>query len=412
MQKLGGVAIPMKQSNEMRFYFYEGDSLDEMQTLPTLGTFDEDVCAFLNCLSDAIRKDRESRQYSDILTFGFFCRKANIEQLRQNYTNEVRVGKGISFHVAPSNVPINFAYSMVAALLAGNPCIVRVSSKEFLQTNILCRLLKETAQKNICKKHDIAKYIALVTYEKKREITDRLSEMCAVRVIWGGDATIQEIRKSALMPRAIEIAFSDRYSMLIINAKEMIAEKDMERIANDFYNDTYLYDQNACSSPRLIYWYGESDVISAAQNKFWKAINDYLGGRYHVEPKIAVDKLLVAYKAAIALPEVTLNHDNKNLIDRIKVQTLTDEIMNYTCPGGSFFEYESAHMEELLCVVTEKVQTLSYYGMEKEELSRMVAQSGVRGIDRIVPMGKTSDFSLIWDGYDLIRTMSRVINVK
>jgi hypothetical protein len=34
------------------------------------------------------------------------------------------------------------------------------------------------------------------------------------------------------------------------------------------------------------------------------------------------------------------------------------------------------------------------------------------GIDRIVPIGKTLDFSLNWDGYDLINQMSRIIEIK
>jgi hypothetical protein len=33
------------------------------------------------------------------------------------------------------------------------------------------------------------------------------------------------------------------------------------------------------------------------------------------------------------------------------------------------------------------------------------------GIDRIVPMGKAMDFALIWDGYDLIRQMSRRVTI-
>ena len=31
------------------------------------------------------------------------------------------------------------------------------------------------------------------------------------------------------------------------------------------------------------------------------------------------------------------------------------------------------------------------------------------GVDRIVPIGRTMDFALVWDGVDLIRTMSRAI---
>ena len=30
------------------------------------------------------------------------------------------------------------------------------------------------------------------------------------------------------------------------------------------------------------------------------------------------------------------------------------------------------------------------------------------GIDRVVPFGKTTDFDLIWDGYDLIYTLQNV----
>ena len=33
------------------------------------------------------------------------------------------------------------------------------------------------------------------------------------------------------------------------------------------------------------------------------------------------------------------------------------------------------------------------------------------GIDRIVPIGKTTDFSLTWDGFDLIDTLSRKIEL-
>ena len=39
----------------------------------------------------------------------------------------------------------------------------------------------------------------------------------------------------------------------------------------------------------------------------------------------------------------------------------------------------------------------------------MVYQNRIKGIDRVVPFGKTLDIGLVWDGYDLIREMSRKI---
>ena len=38
----------------------------------------------------------------------------------------------------------------------------------------------------------------------------------------------------------------------------------------DFYNDTFLFDQNACTSPQTVYWMGSIDEIRIAPDVFWK----------------------------------------------------------------------------------------------------------------------------------------------
>ena len=67
-------------------------------------------------------------------------------------------------------------------------------------------------------------------------------------------------------------------------------------------------------------------------------------------------------------------------------------------------------LDALRDFVTPRVQTLSYLGLSPEALSRFVLENGLTGVDRIVPVGHTMDFSLIWDGYDLIQTLSRKIS--
>lgn len=413
MRRSGGAATLMKKEyDDIRFYYPHKPcpDLEEMAALPALDIFDGAVCDFLNRLSLLIRNDKECRNYPDVLTFGFFCRSAHIEQMKKNYSETNRLGKGVTFHIAPSNVAINFAYSMAAALLAGNPCIIRVSGKDFAQTHIICRLLEEAAAKTEDCKKNIGAYIALITYERKKEITDYLSGLCAVRVIWGGDETIAEIRKSPLPPRSCEITFADRYSFCIIGAKAVLSEKNTDRLAGDFFNDTYLFDQNACSSPRLIYWLGEAEEIEEARECFWNAVFRRLDGAYQVEAKIAVDKLLTEYKAAVEIPGLKFERKGANLIDRMTLTELTPAIVRFTCPGGSFFEYGDVNLDALKAVVTEKFQTLSYYGVDENKLFSFVKANGLKGIDRIVPIGHTADFSLIWDGWDLIRTMSRVVD--
>ena len=42
---------------------------------------------------------------------------------------------------------------------------------------------------------------------------------------------------------------------------------------------------------------------------------------------------------------------------------------------------------------------------------RPLLESGIKGVDRVVAIGKTMDFDFIWDGYDLISQLTRVISV-
>jgi hypothetical protein len=56
-------------------------------------------------------------------------------------------------------------------------------------------------------------------------------------------------------------------------------------------------------------------------------------------------------------------------------------------------------------------QTLTYFGIGREEFRDFLEKARPAGIDRIVPMGKSMDFALVWDGYDLIRQMSRRITI-
>ena len=52
---------------------------------------------------------------------------------------------------------------------------------------------------------------------------------------------------------------------------------------------------------------------------------------------------------------------------------------------------------------------MSYFGFEKNVLKSFVLNNNLRGVDRIVPIGNALDIDFNWDGYDLIKTLSRVI---
>lgn len=354
--------------HEMKVRYSGADSWEEMKNLPVHRIFEEEVCHFFNQLSIAIRTDSACKAYPDLLTFGFFCRKANLERQKREYQDSCRIGRGLSFHIAPSNVPINFAYTLVAGLLAGNACVVRASTKEFEQTRILCRLIKQVIEEQAL---SIGKYIAIIQYEHQKEITDYFSMLSDIRVIWGGDATIEEIRKSRIPPRWIELVFSDRYSACVMYAEKILVMRNWTEIAQNFYNDTYLYDQNACSSPRLLYWIGKKEEIRQAKELFWNGVYKQVIQMYTMEPIIVVDKLTMAYRLAIEKEGVHITTENRNVIYRMEVITLESDLSKYSCPGGSYLEYSSETLSDLEQLITKKFQTLSYLGGGRKRISRL-----------------------------------------
>ncbi|MEO8173372.1 MAG: hypothetical protein ABI581_09825, partial [Sediminibacterium sp.] len=79
--------------------------------------------------------------------------------------------------------------------------------------------------------------------------------------------------------------------------------------------------------------------------------------------------------------------------------------------GGYFSEYHAASLSELSTIVNRSYQTLAYYGLSKETLLNFIKDNAPSGIDRMVPIGRTADFSLVWDGFELINTLTRSIEI-
>jgi hypothetical protein len=328
-------------------------------------------------------------------------------QEKAKYTDlDRRLGRGIVFHSTPSNVPANCAFSFAAGLLAGNANIVRLPAKDFPQVQIISdcvRELLETTHK------DMAPYICFVKYPPIKEITDLFSGMCQSRVVWGGDATIAEIRQSPLQPRANEVNFADRYSFSVLNADAFLSAEDQDKVVQNFYNDTYLFDQNACSAPHLIFWLKKGD-IDAAKERFWKAVHDYTEKKYQYQDVMSVDKLTAFYKQAVGM-DCVKEETEDNLVMRTELKELPKNIDEFRCACGYFSEYDIDSLEEILPIVTIKYQTMAYFGFDPEELKAFVLKYRPVGLDRIVPFGETTAFALKWDGYNLIDTFSRIPSI-
>ena len=380
----------MQQSfNKINYIVGNKKLLSEINETKTLPLFSDLVVTFLSELSNKLLSNPAIKEYADVVSYAFWIRKASIEKEKKRYDLDKKIGRGVALHIAPSNVPVAFAMSFTAALLAGNPCVVRVSAKEYEQVNIICSTINKIITTQI---QAMSKYLIIIRYEHDEEITQALTDLCDIRVIWGGDRTINTIREALLPTRAIELTFADRYSIAIIDSDKYL-ESNLEKVAKDFYADTFFIDQNACSSPRLVIWTGGS--IDKAKNLFWDYLKRLVDRDYSLQSVKVVDKLDSFCKLAAHNTGVKLLTEN-NSIYRVQLKDLANSIMEYKDNCGYFFEYEAKTLDEILPVLSKKCQTISYFGIDPIELRETVVDNGVKGGDRIVPM------NLLLFGMDMI----------
>jgi hypothetical protein len=170
-----------------------------------------------------------------------------------------------------------------------------------------------------------------------------------------------------------------------------------------------LTDQNACSSPRLIVWLGKEK--EKAQEQFWRFLHSYVKNNYTLQPITAVNKLASSFLVAARYPFVKIEPSEDNYIVRIKLTQIDSSLMDLKENSGYFFEYACDNLMPLKEICNDlRCQTIGFYG-EKNQILPLLF-SGIKGVDRIVPIGKTMDFDMIWDGYNLFEHLTRLIKIE
>jgi hypothetical protein len=254
----------------------------------------------------------------------------------------------------------------------------------------------------------------LLNYPRGDAITQRLSEVADVRLLWGGDQTIHHLRRMPASPRCVDIAFADRYSLCLMSAPAVLAaeSKTLQALGVGFFNDVFLLDQNACSSPHLVLWQGTAKEVASAQARFWGTIQALLNSKGQSPGIHAVDKFIHLCRTAIQLEGVRATPTLDNCVIRVSLDQLPENIAEHRGRYGFFFETIDNDLAQLSRIVNARYQTLTCFGVDTHALAQTVVANGLAGIDRIVPVGKALDIGVIWDGYDLIRSMSRIVAIQ
>jgi hypothetical protein len=378
-----------------------------------LAPFDDAILNFASSLSTILLRDPQARGYGELVALAYWMRKAELTRLRDEYqasgrADVVRVPRGLVFHVPPANVDTIFVYSWLLSVLCGNRNLVRLSRRASPQTEILCRVINQALA---AADSALQQGTAMIRYGHEQEITDAASLAADVRVIWGGDHTVNLIRRSPLAPHAKELTFPDRYSMAALKASAYLAAapEQVSAIAEKFYNDLFWFDQMACSSPRIVFWVGEDAACRDAAGRFYRTLAEHPKARmYEQQPAARIQKFTFACGALMdAQAEALEEFAPLSVLDRVPGSAIPH---NYT-GAGLIFSQSTGSLTDLTPFIERRHQTMVQFGFGGAELTEFARSLNGRGLDRIVPIGRALDFYSIWDGFDLLEELTRHVQI-
>jgi acyl-CoA reductase LuxC len=405
---------------EQRFPAGDPISLDELlaavRAEPDGGRLrvgDERVVEFLVAFARQLLRPATARRYPELASLGFFLRRAEIGKALAHIADEpgqLRFPRGLVFHVPPANVDTIFVYSWALSALAGNANVVRVSPRSAGAATAVLEAMNET----LTGAHPaIRQTQRMVTYDRDDAVTAALSAAADLRVIWGGDHSVEQLRRHPLAPHAQDLPFPDRSSFTVISAEGWAAAAPEVRdvAALGFYNDSYWFDQAACASPRAVYWVGEPPAVAAAREDFLARLRTVLDSKQPpVDAAMAVEKRVATYGLAVDGIATGITFDGNELAT---VELASPEAIPRRWLGTGTFPQSSVRaLADLTTVVQRRDQTVTHFGFTGQELEAFAYALAGRGVDRMVPIGDALSFSAIWDGHDLMREFTRLTVVQ
>lgn len=393
------------------------DQLKRVTNAGVVRPFDPLVLEFADAVSKAALLDPEMRRMPEMFAVAHWMRKAHLLDVKRHFEScrgeRLWLARGIVLHFAPANVDSIFIYSWFLAMLLGNANIIRLSSRRGEQVEaFLTTIQRVLAQERF---HSIRDSSLVLGYEHDESLTRQLSELCHLRVIWGGDESVRRLRAIPVNPLASELVFANRYSLAVLNARAVIeaSEEDRAKLAARFYNDSYWFDQMACSSPRLVVWVGDAPDCRSAQEVFWNALNEEVARRGIEYPDVVgINKMVSAYVAAASGIADHIAPSITGIVGRVHLRPGVEAFRNVECGGGLFFETELPGLDQLRALLNQRDQTLCYFGFEKPVLLEWAQGLPIRAVDRIVPVGAALDFNISWDGNDLLRVFTREVDIQ
>lgn len=329
-----------------------------------------------------------SRPSPEIVAFAYWCRRSQLLILKESYASLEGVNAKV-FHITPANVDTVYMYSFVLSFLVGNYNIVRLSERRGALSDEFVHLVAQFMQQDAIGL--LQSRTALIAYPATHhDLTRSFSEWCDIRVVWGGDETIERIQ--AIQAVDVDVCFPDRFSVALLHVASI---QEAEKAARLFCADFYPFLQQACSSPKAIFWLNTTKPL---QETFWQRVlldsetlnpfahNHKLNRYINLQTLLINDEYLKVEKVDLTQAFLRVKLSSINSLNFLKQH------------NGNGLVFESDLNVDQTMLSHRQLQTISYFGLADVAVAELEAL-------RKVPLGMALSFNHIWDGIDLVQAL-------
>ena len=301
---------------------------------------------------------------------------------------------GLVFHLGPGNVPLNAIYSWLCGFLAGNQNIVRISSRA---TNNEIELVKFISYE--IDKHGFQDYF-LIGFDPNQfiEISETLAD---ARILWGSNQTIDRIDNSR-RNSCKDIKFGTKISCSILDLDKIELYSDRQKliIKNFLITDMFTKNSQPCTSPSTIFLISKSE-------KWYDIFSSILP--YEDDPKLSIAEwdINLSAEQINRIQDLTLNYEPNSIIHNKQIHSFfvkTNKMIPSELNLRIFGICLCKSLEEVSNKIITNIQTITYGGISTKKI--LAESSLVDKSLRIVPIGQAHMFDTIWDGVDLLRSLS------
>ena len=207
-----------------------------------------------------------------------------------------------------------------------------------------------------------------------------------------------------------DICFPNRvsYGLIDMDALKTFNHEKEKIISSKFARDIYMFDQMACSSPSIIFVLGNEKLISKELVNFLSLIDKEIG-LFGEGSQKAFMHLKAATRASLQLEgDIVFSGDYLLGIEIKNIQSILDSKL---CNHGVVGIVMAKSIDEFKNYISKNAQTMvdvcgNLFDSEKGKEFLLTT-----ALTRVVQPGNALALDAIWDGHDIIKSISKTVPI-